>query len=209
MPEDNRGVVVEILAPRLGAEAAETAADVWQRDYSSKPGFGVVKFIQYVAGEHGLPDPARRKLRLALFNRLYETGEGETAETGAQAGIASAEAPRDATDAAALVGARLLAAMVAGLPSRQRVDFFSALRDNARAEDILDRPALKALDDWDGMEDPVLPSSENALRAIVHAAYLAACDAAGPAAADRALGEAVRRVEALPEADRFSPRALL
>ena len=43
----------------------------------------------------------------------------------------------------------------------------------------------------------------------VHELYVWSCNELGPALADRALGQALRQAEALPEAFRFSPRNLL
>lgn len=211
MAARQQSMIVDILRPHIGGDNAEAAAEVWLQQYASLPGFGVVKFIQHVASKHNLPDATKRKLRLALFNQLYATGEDASATPARAArgstGKASAKSPPG--DAPATVGASLLSGIYQRLPGDTRSDFLSGLRDIARESGELDRPAMKALDDWDGSSDPLLPSSEAALKAVAHAAYLAACDAAGPAVADKALGEAVRRCEELPEAEQFSPRILL
>lgn len=211
MAAKQQSMIVDALRPHIGADHATAAADVWLQEYASLPGFGVVKFIQHVASKHNLPDATKRKLRLALFNELYATGDeaparparadrGSGGNTGA--GARSSDAP-------ATVGATLLLGICQRLPGDSRVEFLAGLRELARESGELDRPAMKALDDWDGNGEPLLPSSETALKAVAHAAYLAACDAAGPAAADKALGETVRRCEELPEAEQFSPRILL
>lgn len=208
---DKQSMIVDALHPHIGADNAAAAADVWLREYASLPGFGVVKFIQHVAGKHNLPDTAKRKLRLALFNQLYAT-DGDQAATPARPARGSAAAAGTGApvgEAPATVAASLLLGICQRLPGDSRDDFLDGLRDIARETGKLDRPAMKALEDWDGRADPLLPSSETALKAVAHAAYLAACDAAGPAAADKALGEAVRRCEELPEAAHFPPRSLL
>jgi len=204
MADDGKETVQRALAARIGAASAEAEAERWARDYSGLPGFGIVRFIGTVGSAHGLDEHERRRLRLELFGALYDPDGGQLSPQPAAKSAGAA-----AQSAAAVVTRTLVERLAQGLGPRGWDQFHAALLDNLDSTAMVDAATVRRLQQWRGDTTPELGGSEAELSAIAHAAYLAVCDASGPAEADRALAAAISACEQLAEAREFPPRRLL
>lgn len=204
--DDGRETVRRTLATRLDPPDAAAAAERWASEFQSLPGFGIVRFIATIGGEYGLDEQDRRRLRLELFGVLHENAGGGQQRAGAPAPGQGDDAPA----AAPVVAATLLSQLAQAVAPRNWDEFHSGLLDNLDAGSPIDAVTRRRLEQWQKpARVPPLPDREEELRTIIHAAYLAACDASGPAAADRDLATAVRACDGLAEARAFPPQRLL
>lgn len=210
MASNDEKTVRRALASKLGEAAAESEARRWAQEYRKLPGLGILRFIQRLGEEYGISDQDRRRLRLQLFGELHsderKPSAPATGSRGPASGSGSAGSEREP---AAIVTETLVGTLAGYVRSDRWADFHTALIEHLQESPKIDGATVSHLSKWRGNTVPRLGGPEAALAEIAHAAYLAVCDASGPAVADRCLADAVRVCEELAEARSFSPRRLL
>jgi len=210
MASHDEDKVRRALAAKLGDAAAAAEARRWAHEYRTLPGLGILRFIQRLGAEYGLSDQDRRRLRLQLFGDLQnDEPEPAAAASGSGGSARDSGAADSAREPAVVVTETLLGTLAGYVRSDRWADFHAALIEHARESPKIDGATVSRLSAWQTDAVPQLSGPEAALAEIAHAAYLAVCDASGPAVADRCLAAAVRACEELPEARSFSPRRLL
>ncbi|MFN7552658.1 MAG: hypothetical protein ACK59M_14070 [Pseudomonadota bacterium] len=231
------GALSGLLGDR--APAIATCFILWEREFANQPHFVVTRFVSRCAETLGLSDADRIALTRRTFELLakpYESleryPEGLLSPAGGLAGAAVAATPSAASAQglprppvsfaaapplaaeaiiAGAVGRSLLAPLRAQARSQPGV-LVQMIGDAARHAGLPEslRHRIATWSANGGADDAVLSDLDlAALRQWVHVLYLAACDAAGPVAADRLLAQSIARAGALPSAVEFAPEQLL
>ncbi len=226
MIEHNRRAVYSALsAVCTDRSLLEQAFFFWEDNYSQQASFRVSQYIDALMQEVGLTQGQRRELSVALYAAMGKPDQAlaviptvlrRNTATAQAAAAAAPSAPRPAAaagqSAASTVLGELLTQLVDGATRARKLDDLQELLDfsgntlapaSARAAAAWLKNELR---DAHSFASQVL---EEDRRAVVNVAYVALCEAVGPAAADRVLGQAVQQAERVPAALDFSPRQLL
>jgi hypothetical protein len=216
MSGDSRTNIINALSKFISVSQAEQGADEWNRAFSDRPMGGVAKFSRVVGNMFDLPSSTCVQIQIEITSALNQAKVAgtDTNHQRIRAVSSSVEpvlqsAPDSDELAAATVAQDLLMALASQIPVSQRSVFLEELRHVVREQADIDFATLGALDRWDCVSDVFLPPKKSMLKGVVHAAYLAACDASGPSHADRALSNAVRSATGSMAARRCDPRSFL
>jgi hypothetical protein len=177
---------------------------------------GVAKFSRVVGNMFDLPSSTCVQIQVALTSALNQAKAvgADTNQQRIRAVRSSVEpvqpsVPDSDERAAATVAQDLLMALALQIPIHRRSAFLEELRYIVREQADIDFATLGALDRWDCVSDVLLSPKKEMLKGVVHAAYLAVCEASGPSQADRALSNAVRSVTGSMAAQRCDPKFFL
>lgn len=187
----------EVLVSILGPSKGNAAAELWQRQFSRRPGSSVIGFVREAAETLALDTRTRHELRTAIYRaQLNYT----PAEAGPRIDLASARKVASAL----LLGMRQQLAGDGRLPSR----IIFELGERLAEAPLMSAAAPECLG-WlaQGGELPNLTADQ--LGNFVHTTYVAICRCEGPVRGDHILRHALETAEALPEARDFPPRRLL
>ncbi|PSQ90983.1 MAG: hypothetical protein BRD57_05540 [Proteobacteria bacterium SW_6_67_9] len=208
-----------VLTSQLGDEAGTEEATRWQQAYAGQPGAGLVAFVQEIARRRGLDPTRRQRLRMELIKAVYPDEAGDT--TGPSS-VAKASTDTEGTSAGSSAsnksgprppGQQVCAALIVSIlgqsKAADRGELLNGLAQHAAEVGEIPEETVKALANWDGDGDPPVASTDAGLSRIVHAAYLALCEAYGPAEADRLLRRCIQRVERMAAAVEYPPSRLL
>lgn len=219
-----RRAVHKALAPFLQGEELANALWLWEESAAKGPAFALHDFVARVCARPGLQD-LRAAMHLALVRSmtlpLANLGPDpwpmmQAARRGRPVSAVPAAAPSGDL-AGSVIFEHLLDHLFQGLRDRQaegvgRIRVWLHERLGSRLNALgLDAASASRIVRWLNGSAPAIgaPLPEDAMRRLLHAVYVVACEYYGPVVTDGLLADAVRSAEALPEAKRFAPRSLL
>lgn len=212
---EQAGRLREVVGALLSGGQVERLLTLWRECQASQAHCSVPGFVDKVAHELQLDADLAGKLRTKLFAEvLARRPTVQRARVGRQAGTPAADpAPRAPQDPGDVVFGALVAQLDALLRNRHGdrwAQLCAALVRQLRAHPVASfqiGPLLRG--DRAPSELAVSVIDEVERQALVHSYYLALCEVLGPMPADRLLSDAVKQVEQLPAAARYTPRRLL
>lgn len=219
-----RRAVYTALAPHLAPRQLFTALWLWEEEFSHGPTMALQGFLDRLGKRLGTNSPRRRYLHRSLVDALGRPETELAADPMPQmlefsAGRLPSEQDRTAApylryDPVPLrVFSRLMSSFIQALGRHDRSasEKLAGYVAQQLPRLALAPAELAELGQWLNRVRPALsrPLPEATLRAIVHAAYVGACEYFGPVLTDRCLAEALAAAAALAEARHCDPRRLL
>ena len=206
--ERRRAAILAGLRAVVPEADAQLALQLWEQRFAATKPLAIVELVSEISIRFRLPAKRADALRLSLYQSLLKLD----ARRGSARQQAKATNPNRRP--ADTVFQALIAALRDGVIDAG--DNAPAHFHDALGETLGRLPLHPGFTDrmlgWaEGladMPDPE-PLTESQLASLVHASYVAACEALGPVQADRLLSRATTAAEQLPEARAFSPRKLL
>lgn len=209
------------LMASLSEPQAQAGLRLWDASYGQTRPTAIIEFVSELAAQLKLAPKQRHELRMGLYQALLKHDAGREpppVSLAAESQAAGEPAPVMQTLAPGPPPYAVFHKVASGMLDAVREDSAVAVHDFVHSLEAQSaagglRPEegriLLAWAQSGASLSPLIHAPEDLLARAVHACYVAACEALGPVAADRALVQAVTAAEALPEARQFSPRRFL
>lgn len=214
------------LSPFLDEERVVAALWLWEKEFAMGPALALHGFVSRICEQAGLL-ARRQEVYRSLIHAMTRDAEeldqdpAQTMEAFRQRsmvqGFEKASYSPAAAEASSVAEARVFTVVMESfLGSANEARPGAVLQVShyivAKLADLqLPQEAFDQLRDWLMRHRAQLDISMSIRdrRAVLHLAYVAACEYLGPVAADQLLSRAIKAAEALPEGRRFPPRQLL
>lgn len=218
-----RRAVHQALAPFLQGEELAEALWLWEEGAGNGPAFALHDYVARLCARPGLSE-LRAAVHLSLVRSmtlpLTQLGPDPwplMQATRRGLPVQSAPPAPAGEPEGSVVFEHVLDRLFQALGERQpdgvgRIRAWLQRRLGSRLDVVgLDAAAAARIVLWlNGSASSIgVPLPARALRSLLHAVYVLACEYYGPVLTDGLLADAVRSAETLPEARRFPPRRLL
>lgn len=211
--------VWKVLHQLLAADQADQGMLIWRQRYRDARLTGLVSFVTELTRLFKLEPQRRKDLVTELFRELSGVHGGDSAVAARSKPDPVTQTPRESSDHDASDHDARVVFRSVGQALFEGIDPLNA----AAAEEFrrtvlrqlqalgLDADLQHALLAWFAGKPVPEPGSlmTSQLAPIIHAIYVALCEALGPVQADALLDQAVGRARQLHEARHFSPHRLL
>ncbi|KAF0808995.1 hypothetical protein A167_02205 [Alcanivorax sp. S71-1-4] len=198
---EKRRAIYTGLKPFLPREDLLQALSHWEANYADRPRFTLQRFVADICRDDVLRG-RRSDILLSLVQAMNMPVASLLPDPLHDKQLARADGPVSASTSAAFCA--LMEALMTRVPLQTRHSFRLDLLSSLSRRHL--PPALLgAMQSWLGNDQPlkVPAAQETLLQSLVNRTYVVLCERLGPVAADKALVEAVRTVQAAhPDMDK-------